>query len=75
MLSRKNRHPETSAFKKVFDNPDGEIILEDIAGHLFGRSISEDMSNEALRTWAGEIKLFKYILTKTYKTEGRKKDE
>ena len=66
-LDSKRLHPETSVYKKVFMSPEGEKVLRDLADRVYGRVIGDDASNETLRAWSGEIRLFKYILTKTYK--------
>lgn len=52
---------------QIFKTTDGDIVLQDLAAHIFGRIITDETSDSALRAWAGEIKTLKYILNKIYK--------
>ena len=52
---------------QIFNTTDGDIVLQDLAAHIFGRIITDETSDSALRAWAGEIKTLKYILNKIYK--------
>lgn len=55
-----------SAYKKVFGSEDADIVLQDLACRVFGRVVSDETSDQALRAWSGEVKLFKYMLNKIY---------
>lgn len=59
----------TLAYQKLFRSEDGEVVLQDLANQIFGRYICDDISDQALRTWAGEVKIFKFILNKTFKEQ------
>ena len=67
--SKPSRPLAISAYRKIFKTEEGEIVLEDLANIIFNRVIDDKTSDSALRLWAGEIKLFKYILNKIYKEQ------
>lgn len=62
----KCRPLETSVYKQTFETEAGEKVLKDLAARVFGRVITDETSDTTLRMWAGEVKILKYILTKTF---------
>lgn len=63
--SREHNQPRvTLAFKRVFESDDGDIVLQDLARRVYGRIISDDASDQAVRAWLGEVKILRYILNK-----------
>ena len=63
---------ETSVYKKTFETEAGEKVLEDLAARILGRVITDETSDNVLRMWAGEIKILKYILNKTFNNGDKK---
>jgi hypothetical protein len=63
---------ETSVYKKTFETEAGEKVLEDLAARVYGRVITDETDDTALRMWAGEGKLLKYILNKTFNNGDKK---
>ena len=61
-----DRRRVMSSYKRALNGEDGEIILQDLAQRVFGRVITDDTPDHALRAWSGEIKMFKYIINKVY---------
>ena len=66
-LSRHAQRQETSAYLRLKASDFGDEILEDLTARVFGRTIPNNISNEELRAWVGEVNLLKYILLKTFK--------